>query len=218
MRHERTLNKSIPTLTAAMALALSGAVSGQEPNPRMLPDDTWISLSGTVTSTTDSAFMLDYGDGMITVEMDDWDTVGDAFPLVEGDEVTVFGDVDENLFVQDTIEAGSVYVEGLNSFFYANSADEEEYAAWTVDTVVTVGDVKYIGTVETVDADADQFTIDTGAQELTVEVDGMLYDPLDDEGFQKIEVGDVVSVEGTLDEDFFTDNDLVADTIVTLVD
>lgn len=218
MRYERIVNKSIPTLTAAMALALSGAVSGQEPNPRMLPDDTWISLSGTVTSTTDSAFMLDYGDGMITVEMDDWDTVGDAFPLVEGDEVTVFGDVDENLFVQDTIEAGSVYVEGLNSFFYANSADEEEYAAWTVDTVVTVGDVKYIGTVRTVNPDADEFTIDTGAQELTVDVEGLLYDPLDDEGFQKIEVGDVVSVEGMLDEDFFTNNDLVADTIVTLVD
>lgn len=218
MRHERTIFQPISTLTAAMALALTGAVSAQEPNPRMLPDDTWVSLSGKVASTTDSTFMLDYGDGMITVEMDDWDTVGDAFPLVEGDEVTVFGDVDENLFVQDTIEAGSVYVEGLNSFFYANSADEEEYAAWTVDTVVTVGDVKYIGTVQSVDVDADEFTIDTGAQELTVEVGGMLYDPLDDEGFQKIEVGDVVSVEGTLDEDFFTNNDLIADTLVTLVD
>lgn len=209
-------------LSAAVALALSSSAAlAQEDasvDPHLAPDHTWISLSGTVTSTTDDAFMLDYGDGMITVEMDDWDAWGDAFPLVDGDQVTVYGNVDENLYVADTIEAGSVYVKDLNSFFYASAADEEEFGVWAVDTLVSVGDVKYIGTVESVDAASDSFTIDTGAQELTVEVDAMSYDPLDDEGFQKIETGDVVSVEGTLDADFFTHNDLIADRLVTLVD
>jgi hypothetical protein len=64
----------------------------------------------------------------------------------------------------------------------------------------------------------DTFTIDTGAKELTVETDALMYDPLDDEGFQQIEVSDVVSVDGVVDEDFFTNNDLIADRIVTLID
>jgi uncharacterized protein YdeI (BOF family) len=209
------MHAKIPALVAT--LALSGALAAQ-PDPHSVPDESWISLSGTVTSVTPDAFRLDYGDGMITVEMDDWDAFGDAFPLVDGDKVTVYGDVDENLYAEDTIEAASVYVEDLNSFFYASAADEEELGVWALDTAVTVGNVDYVGTVETVDSGADSFTIDTGRQELTVEVDSLLYDPLDDEGFQKIESGDVVSVEGVLDADFFTNNDLVADRIVTLVD
>lgn len=213
------MNTSIArkSLAAAVALGLAGPAITQE-NPKTLPDDTWISLSGTVTSTTADTFRLDYGDGMITVEMDDWDAWGDTFPLMDGDKVTVYGEVDENLYVRDTIEAASVYVDDLNSFFYASPADEEEIGIWAVDTVADVGDVSYVGTVQSVDPMTDSFTIDTGKQELTVDVDALLYDPLDDEGFQKIEVGDVVSVEGTLDEDFFTNNDLVADSIVTLVD
>ncbi len=175
---------AIKTLTAATMLALSGTVQGAEQDPYLMADDTWISLSGTVTSVAADAFRLDYGGGMITVEMDDW---GDAFSLVG----------DESLYVEDTIEAASVYVEELNSFFYGRAADEEGLGVWAVDTVVTIGNVNYVGTVESVDDDC--FTIDTGEQQLTVEVDALPYDPLDDESFQKIESGDVVSAEGTLD-------------------
>lgn len=207
----------IRTLSAAIAMAFAGTAAAQE-NPKAMPDDTWISLSGTVTSATADAFVLDYGDGTITVEMDDWDDFGDAWPLVSGDGVTIYGEVDEHLYTEDTIEAASVYVEDLNSFFYASAADEEELGAWALDPYDEIGDVTYVGTVESVDMATDTFTIDTGEQELTVETDALLYDPLDDEGFQKVEVGDVVSVDGVVDEDFFTNNDLVADSIVTLVD
>lgn len=208
---------ALKTLTTAIAFVLgSNIVAAQD--PKQMPDDTWISLSGTVTSVTADDFRLDYGDGTILVEMDDWDSFGDAWPLVSGDRVTVYGDVDENLYVNDTIEAASVYVKDLNSFFYASAADEEELGAWALDPYDEVGDTTYVGTVESVDPSTDSFTIDTGKQELTVETDALLYDPLDDEGFQRIEVGDVVSVDGVVDEDFFTNNDLVADSIVTLVD
>jgi uncharacterized protein YdeI (BOF family) len=213
----RQSNSAIKTLTAAVALALSaGAVADED--PKAMADDTWISLSGTVTMADADSFRLDYGDGSITVEMDDWDTYGDAWPLVSGDEVTVYGEVDENLYTNDTIEASSVYVADLNSFFYASPADEEELGAWALDPYDEIGDITYVGTVESVDEDDQTFTIDTGAQELTVETDALMYNPLDDEGFQQIEVGDVVSVDGVVDEDFFTNNDLVASSIVTLVD
>jgi hypothetical protein len=132
--------------------------------------------------------------------------------------VTVYGEVDEHLYTDDTIEAASVHVDDLNSFFYASAADEEELGAWALDPYDEVGDITYVGTVESVNDMTDTFTIDTGAKELTVETDALMYDPLDDEGFQQIEVSDVVSVDGVVDEDFFTNNDLIADRIVTLID
>jgi uncharacterized protein YdeI (BOF family) len=213
----RKQTPAISTLTAAIALAFAPNVTAQDA-PKAMPDDSWISLSGTVTSAEADSFTLDYGDGTITVEMDDWDSYGDAWPLVSGDDVTVYGEVDEHLYTDDTIEAASVYVDDLNSFFYASAADEEELGAWALDPYDEVGDITYVGTVESVNDMTDTFTIDTGAKELTVETDALMYDPLDDEGFQQIEVSDVVSVDGVVDEDFFTNNDLIADRIVTLID
>lgn len=214
----RTLNLKNTSLGTAIAIALVSAPVVADMNPKTMPDETWISLNGTVTSVATDAFRLDYGDGTITVEMDNWDSWGEAFPLIDGDQVTVYGAVDDNLYANDTIEASSVYVDDLNSFFYASAADEEELGAWAVDTYVAVGDIRYIGTVQSVDAKSDHFTIDTGTTELTVETESLPYDPLDDEGFQKIDTGDLVSVEGVVDEHFFTNNDLIADSVVTLID
>lgn len=202
-------------VAAIAALGVSAAAQSQT-DVKDKPDETWISLSGTVTSTTADSFRLDHGDGMITVEMDDWDNFGDAYPLMDGDRVTVYGAVDNDLFENTTIEAGSVYVEGLNTFFYANPADEEEFGEWVVTTNVIPGDLVYIGTVESVNEMTNTFTIDTGALELSVDTSGLSYDPLDNEGFQQIDVGDRVSVDAIIDADFIGDQDLLAESVVTL--
>ncbi|MGK7295068.1 MAG: hypothetical protein ACNS61_04450 [Candidatus Wenzhouxiangella sp. M2_3B_020] len=216
------------SLGAAMALSISGPIwaqdespaglAGEEANPTVAENQTWISLSGTVTSTSSDSFRMDYGDGLITVVMGEWGNWADEFPLTDGDDVTVRGEVDENLYVNDAIEAASIYVEDLNSFFFARPDERADMGVWAADPVVTVGQVDYTGTVQSVDPMTDSFTIDTGKQELTVDVDALLYDPLDDEGFQKIEIGDLVQVRGNLTEDFFANNDLVAESIVTLED
>lgn len=208
-------------LALSIALALGVAVPGASAlaqDPANKPDDTWISLTGTVTSTTDSTFKLDYGDGLVTVEMDDWDSYGEAFPLTDGDQVTVYGEVDNDLYESAKIEASSVYVDDINSFFYASAADEEELGDWVVDVDAELGDLTYIGEVETVSPVTNTFTIDTGASELTVHTSDMVYDPLDTEGFQEIEVGDRVSVEGEIDADFIGNNDLIAESIVALAE
>jgi hypothetical protein len=44
----------------------------------------------------------------------------------------------------------------------------------------------------------------------------MPYNPLDDEGYQKVDVGDRVSVTGTMDYDLFEGRELVADSLVIL--
>lgn len=205
-------------LLISMAVALGATVSASAlaQDPASKPDDSWLSLTGTVTSTTADSFKLDYGDGIITVEMDDWDNYSEAFPLVDGDEVTVYGEVDNDLYESAKVEASSVYVDDLNSFFYASTADEEELGDWVVDVDSEIGDLTYIGEVETVSPVTDSFTIDTGVSELTVDTSAMLYDPLDSEGFQTIEAGDRVSIEGDIDSDFIGNNDLVAESIITL--
>lgn len=218
MRYTKT---TLVAAVAAICLSASACAqqdSSDQPDPMALPDDTWISLTGTVTSTTPASFLLDYGDGLITVEMDDWDNFGDAYPLMDGDQVTVYGDVDKGLYEATTIEAGSVYVDDLNTFFYASAADEEDFGEWVVVTDAEIGDLIYIGTVVTVIPDLNTFTIDTGATELTVDTSAMLYNPLDDQGFQQIDVGDRVSVEAEIDADFFGDQDLLAESVVTLSD
>jgi uncharacterized protein YdeI (BOF family) len=218
MRYETNRKTFARNILASAVAAACFSVSVQAQDPAEQPDDTWISLTGTVTSTTADSFKLDYGKGMITVEMDDWDDFGDAWPLIDGDEVTVYGEVDQNLFAKTTIEAGSVYVDDLNTFFYASAADEEEFGQWVVDIDAVPGELTYIGTVESVTPMTNTFTIDTGAMELSVDTSGLLYDPLDDEGFQRIDVGDRVSVDAVIDRDFIGDQDLLAESIVTLAD
>lgn len=207
-------------LFKAIAVAMLGAGLAMGANAQTdvadRADGSWISLSGTVTSATADSFRLDYGDGLVTVEMDDWDDFGDAYPLMDGDRVTVYGAVDNDLFEKTTIEAGSVYVEGLNTFFYASPADEEEYGEWVVSVDVVPGELVYIGTVTSVNEMTNTFTLDTGSIELSVDTSALTYDPLDDEGFQQIDVGDRVSIDAVIDADFIGDQDLLAESIVTL--
>lgn len=208
----------LPLLASILLLCAAPAVA-QDEDPYLQPDDTWISLSGTVTSTTPDTFLLDYGDGLVTVEMDDWDWDADAYKLLPGDRVTVYGVVDDDLFETTTIEASSVYVEGLGTHFYASAADEENGVyepGYVTGLPVVVSSTTIRGTVVDVDELQDEFTVDAGLNDITVDVDEMLYDPLDDEGYQKIEEGDRVSVTGQMETEFFEGRELVADSVVTL--
>ena len=200
------------TCAAVALLALPAAAE----DPMTKPDDTWISLSGTVKSVTADAFVLDYGEGAITVEMDDGDRDADGYKLVAGDKVTVNGLIDDDLYETRTIEASSVYVEKLGTYFYASAADEEDVLV-TVTTPLVISQLTVQGKVTAVTG-TEEFVIDTGLRSLTVEVDEMPYNPLDDEGYQKIEVGDVVSVTGEIDDDVFEGRELVADSIITIAD
>ena len=159
-------------------------------NPYAKANGTWITLGGTVKSVTRDAFEMNYGDGMIIVEMDDGDRDADAYKLLPGDEVTVTGMIDDDFFETTTIEASSVYVKKLGTSFYASPVDEEDFyytSYYMVEPATIVS-----GTVTSVSDH--EFTVDTAARKLTVEVEKMPYNPLDDEGYQKIRKGDRVEV------------------------
>lgn len=211
----KKLNGSAFVILAAVAsLIFAPAVTAEmKAKPYEKPDDAWISISGTVGAVTRDAFQLDYGKGTITVEMDDGDRDADGYKLLEGDKVTVTGFIDDDLFEARTIEASSVFVEKMDTWFYASGVDEEDTFV-TYWSPVVLSKTVVQGTVTEVNDD--EFVIHTGQRALRIEVEEMPYDPLDDKGYQKIEIGDRVSVSGTIDDDLFEGRELVADSIIEL--
>ncbi len=189
--------------------------SAMAKNPYTKPNNSWISISGTVNSVNPDSFILNYGDGVIKVEMDDGDRDADAYKLLAGDKVTVNGMIDDDFYETTKIEASNVYVENLGTTFFASAVDEEDYMV-TVTTPIVVPSTTLQGTVTAVKDD--EFTVDTGLQSTIVDVEKMVYNPLDKEGYQRIEVGDYVRVTGTMDKDFFEARKLKAEIIVELID
>ncbi|MGM0425831.1 MAG: hypothetical protein ACQEQ7_01185 [Thermodesulfobacteriota bacterium] len=90
----------------------------------------------------EDSFTLDYGEGTVLVEMDDWDWYDEEGTVLEGDKVTVYGKIDDDLYEATSIEASSVYVENLGTYFYASSADEEyddDYDYWVAGEPIVLG-------------------------------------------------------------------------------
>lgn len=207
----------------ATGVIASASTTAMAANPYMRPDESWISISGTVVDPRAETFLLEYDDGMITVEMDDWDSFGEASKLIEGDKVTVYGRIDDDLFELSTIEAGAVYVENLNTHFYDSNAVDEKGALamtsyWVVDAPVVVSAATLRGTVTGVDSKAAEFTVNTGTKEIRVETEELEYDPLDDKGFQRIDRGDYVSVVGNFNQEFIEGRVFEAASVLTLDD
>lgn len=202
-------------LAALLAGAAMLTINLNAQNPETAPDDTWLTVSGTVTSVAPQAFGLDYGDGILTVEMDDWDADSDAFKVMTGDRVTVSGIVDDDLFEARTLEASTVYVQDMNTTFYASPADEEDsFMLIDYSDPIELSEMSLQGTVT--DVDDEEFTLMVGNAPVNVEVEELAYDPLDDEGYQQIDIGDRVSVTGEMDYDFLEGSEFVAESVVTL--
>jgi len=197
---------------AFMALTSASSLNA-EPNPYALADESWISISGEVQFLQPDSFTLDYGDGSVIVEMDDGDRDADAYKLIEGDNVNVLGVIDRDLFELTSIEASSVFVEKLDTYFYSSAVDEED-----IPLLMATIEEKPASFVQgkVTDVDNTEFSISFGLNEIRVDVDDMLYNPLDDEGYQKVEVGDVVRVKGELDTDFLQGREFEAERITTI--
>lgn len=204
------------SLVVLAGVAVGPVANAESQNPYAMADETWISISGTVESVSADQFLLDYGDGLITVEMDDGDRDADAYKLMKGDKVTVSGLVDDDFYELTTIEASSVFVENLGTTFFASAIDEEDFDWYVAGVRVPVVASWTVVQGTVTDVDDEEFTIDAGPRAVRVEVEEMPYNPLDDKGYQKIEVGDRVKVEGHMDRDLFEGKELVADYIVKL--
>lgn len=207
------------TIIAAALLVGAMALPATAQDPDELRDESWITMSGTVTSVSDHEFELDYGVGVIRVEMDDWNDDADARVLREGNMVTVTGKFEDEIFETTSIEAATVYVKELDKHFYANPQDEEgDPGATFSDRMITApqpfeaSTTTVIGTVKSVEGH--QFTIDAGIRELTIDTSQLETAAMDSE--DQVEVGDRVRVTGKIGADFFDGQRLAADTVTTL--
>jgi uncharacterized protein YdeI (BOF family) len=178
------------------------------------PDRSWIRLDGTVVSTAPESFELDFGDGVVTVEMDDWDRANEARPMRANDKVIVYGRIDQDLHRRKAVEAAGVYVESLGTTFFASAADEESVGLWPR-TDIQLGRMEVNGRIAAISGKLVE--LDTGAGgKVTIDVSQLGYDPLDDEGFQQLDVGDRIRVIGQLRSAYFASNSLIAERIVSV--
>lgn len=210
-KREKTMKLIKSCLLTIAIVATPALASETSPNPYAKPNDSFITINGTVKSAGPESFMLDYGEGLVTVEMDDWDWYSDGYKVLGGDNVTVYGRVDDDLFEITTIEASSVYVKGLNSFFFANDADEEDVAYVSFAPTATASIQGEVASIV-----GREFTVSTGTGVVTVDTATMPYNPLDNEGYQRVKVGDRVSVVGALTPGFFSAREIEADAVLTL--
>lgn len=188
--------------------------------PYLDPDSSWITLSGEVASTADESFTLDYGDGSVTVTMEDWDWYDNNGAVLEDDNVTVYGKVNDETYEKTTIDASSIFVEGLGTYFYASAEDEESFEDIDIapSVPVVVGALSVTGTVTEVDGR--EFKIDSGLREVTVDTSSMDYNPMDESRFQTLEEGDLVTVTGDINTGvgIFSNRKLMAEHVMTLSD
>ncbi len=207
---KRTIKVTNAILLASCAVMATGTSSAAD--PKEAKDDSWISVSGTVVATSPDSFRLDYAGGVITVEMDDFDFFEEGRLMMENDKVVVHGFIDNDLFEKRTIEASSVFVEDLGTHFYASGVDEEDFVNWTVTGPIVLGRAEVSGYVTEISGR--EFTINTGLQRIQVDTDEMGYDPMDDKGYLKIDLGDFVKVSGEMDPGIIEDHEIKADWII----
>lgn len=183
-------------------------------------DGEWVSLNGKVKDVDVETFTVALNGTEITVEMDDYDWYNENV-MLPGDEVTVTGVLDNDFYERRTIEASSVYVQKLGRYYYANSDDEEggyysSYLAGTGLIGAKEGDwLSLVGTV--IEIGESEFRLDTGPQIVSVETDGLTYDPLKPDSLNRLKIGDRVSIAGEMDDaDFFEAREIEASSVVIL--
>lgn len=207
MRIEQTV-----WIVVMLIISLSVALAK---DPHKAPNNSWISLSGIVTTPGVSSFEMDYGEGNVTVEIDDWGWYKEDDPILEGDRVTVYGYVDRNEFEKTSIEASSVFVRDINHRYYADSDDDEDVLATSENRSTIDNGLQLRGEITAVDGR--KFTIDTGNRTVKIDTTEMFYNPIDEKGYQKIEVGDYVQVSGELNSNVSKKVELTAQSVTTLV-
>lgn len=209
-------------LLLTLCLALSMPAADASLSDKV--DGEFVTLSGEVLSVSPHSFQLDTGDNIILVEMDDYDWDSDGYKLVKDDNVVVTGRVDHDFLERRKVEAGSVYVKGLDTFFYANSDDEEGDFYYYYPNIPSVymdvpkipegASVELQGIVSKVDGR--EFVLNTGLRKVTVDTSDLIYNPMDNTGYTQIDKYDRVRVSGRMEDSFFDGKEVSAKSLSEL--
>lgn len=192
------------------ALMFDAAATAQD--PENIPEGSYLSIHGTVVNATADSFDLRYGDDLIAVEMEHWDWYSDIYDSLDGKEVRVYGYLNEPFYKGQTIRATSIHVEDIGTYFYPSGIHDEPPAP----TAFSVHDFDFAVTGEVTAAGRDKFTLDSGERQLTVDIRGLDDNPLDDEGFQKVVIGDRVTVFADSNPSLFLKRTVRAEAVIKL--
>lgn len=173
-------------------------------------------LSGTIDSIDEEKFVLDYGEDKISVDIAAWEWSDQIDQrLSEGKQVTVSGTVDQGLFDRREIKADNIYV--TNDFTYYYIVDENPAYGAQQSERETQQDGTFLSTRGEVTEVSDKgITVESQGGSIKVDLSELAYDPLDAEGVQRIEKGDRVYVFGDIDENFFQNQTMSAESLITL--
>lgn len=167
-----------------------------------MEDGSWIGISGTVKSVGDEEFVLDHGEGTITVKLQHEDVETDVdHDFIKDEKVRVYGVVDDNFFLNTTILARAVFVESLSTYVYRTDGVDEFIQIST--PVIGSGTVVQ-GTVTEVNEN--KLMLDEGDRMITVDTSLLKEDedPLTADNASAVKVGDRVTLVGNTDTDFWT--------------
>lgn len=194
-----------------LALAAPQAQAQQQSDEQAVAqaeEGNWVLLGGKVHSVDEKSFVLDYGDGQITVEMGSYGWYN-AQSLQKGDKVTVSGVMDDDLFDRRTLEASAVYVERMDTYFLASAVDRDE-GIYSYPGATFMSDERWVAISGTVGSmEDDEMTLDIGFQSIEVETDDLVGGP-------DLSEGDRVIVYGEMEDDLFEDAELEAEQVVRL--
>jgi len=213
------LRKTIFTETAIAALtALPLSANAQNADMSATQDGKWVSMTGEITAIMNDEFMLDHGDGLVVVEMDDWLGAEDISQLNSGNQVEVTGEVDHDMMEARTIEAARVYSEATDTFYYASPIDEEAGLGLnrTIVPGFTLPESAVTVAGEVTAIDGRMLTLDLGQSEVTVDTTELPYNPVDKVGFPQVQTGDMIQASGNLIASFFQEGVVEAEALTMI--
>ncbi len=166
---------------------------------RSAPEGSFITLTGRVVEAHPDGFVLDYGTGNVTVQMNDWDWYERDYRSLEGQRVTVQGRIDDNWTTRRSIDAQTVLASHTNRLYYApipgRAATIQSY-----EMLVPIADAntRIIGTVASIDPREREIWLESGGVEFAVNTDKLDFDPFSPRAPLRLNVGDRVIVGGNL--------------------
>ncbi|MBI1178953.1 MAG: NirD/YgiW/YdeI family stress tolerance protein [Alphaproteobacteria bacterium] len=211
----------------AGGMLLLGAAPALAAKPLQKPDESWVSLTGTIKAVAGDTFVLDYGPHSVVVDMDKG-RLNHGRWMKPGQTVNVYGVIDKGFFNKPEIDATRVYSYDRNAYYYgglhqvtvkASSLEPTRLSPpiqLPAPTAKNGSNVSVAGLVTRLGDD--DFYLSTSAGSYDVKVGKLADNPLDDKGARKVRPGDYVYVTGPVDDGFFVAHEIKARNLVTLVD
>jgi len=221
-------------LTSMCTFALLGFTAYTSPSLaadlESYKDNAKIVAVGTISDLSDDKFILSINEQIINVDYNEWgllDFTDLTNYLKNGQKVVVTGEVDDNLFSEDRIEAESIYFVANNNYYSLDNSypdydlynfDRDMYTDRNNKDRKSMNNKSAHDNVtirgEVVSLMDEKFTMATESGMIKVNIKPL--SPNREESRLHVEIGDNVLVYGKLDENIMKKDTLSADTVVKL--